>query len=77
MKNTHICPKCGGGDIVRCQAKGLGKYDEIPIGLFGSAQMSRYVCCTCGYCELWTERGQLEELKKAWETRAGKTEENP
>ena len=39
MRNGHPCPKCGGTDVVRCQAKGLGKYDEIPVGIFGGKLM--------------------------------------
>ena len=66
MRNGHPCPKCGGTDVVRCQAKGLGRYDEIPEGIFGGAQMNRWVCCTCGYCELWMDPARLEEIKKTW-----------
>ena len=67
MRNGHPCPKCGGTDVVRCQAKGLGRYDEIPVGIFGGAQMNRWVCCTCGYCELWMDPagGDQKDLGRA------------
>ena len=75
MKNSHTCPKCGGTDIVRCKTKSLGQSGEIPAGLFDGAPVSRWVCCTCGYCELWVDHLKwLEKLKASWSAQAGGTE---
>ena len=72
MKNTGICPKCGGRDIVRVpdnpgrHASGNNIYTSS-LTLFGKVPVIRYVCCQCGYVENWVEeRGQREALQKTF-----------
>lgn len=72
MKNSGQCPKCGGTDVVRCKTAANGAHDRIPVGLFGQAGMERWVCCSCGYCELWVDEASLEEVRAFWERPAEK-----
>ena len=66
MKNTHKCPKCGSAEIHRFvgepQAQGIG--NNIRVGLFGQAIVTRYVCYRCGFCEEWVESPYLEVLRQ-------------
>ena len=68
MKNTGVCPKCGGSDILMVPSEDFykGKGDPyIRGGLFATRSDSlgvyRYVCCSCGYVEQWIDP---EELKR-------------
>ena len=67
MKNTRKCPKCGGTDIVRCKAVVNGAYDRIQRGIIAQANTDRWVCCDCGYCELWVDQAALKDLRAYWE----------
>ena len=55
MKNTGVCPKCGGAQIIRIegQAKAYGAGNNIPVGMtiFSYVRVPRYVCMDCGYSE--------------------------
>ena len=66
MRDGNPCPKCGGRNIVRCRAFAKGSYDSIPAGFSRQADMYRWICCDCGYCELWADREQLENIKRTW-----------
>lgn len=73
MKNTGICPKCGGKDILKVLSytNRFGGGDVIltdnalPISLCG-VRVPRYVCCTCGYSEEWIDVTDLQKLKKQY-----------
>ena len=61
MKNTRICPKCGGSRVVRIpDHPGRLRQRATTIyttrfTLLGKIPVIRYVCCDCGYAEDWVE----------------------
>lgn len=71
MKNSHVCPKCGSGDILRIpdnsnrHASGNNIYTTSAT-LFGKIPVIRYICCKCGYVENWIEHE--EEIQKLIKT---------
>ena len=73
MKNSGICPKCGGREVVPVpsadayRARTVG--DPLPV--------ERYLCMRCGYLESWLDleafarmggREHWEELRRAEES---------
>ncbi|MGE4276198.1 MAG: hypothetical protein AB7E30_03355 [Lawsonibacter sp.] len=64
MKNTKICPKCGGVDVVGIPGGFIGK-NWLPVGM-ETVAIDRWVCCSCGYSEEWIEADKLEKVKKYW-----------
>ncbi|WP_298030134.1 hypothetical protein [uncultured Dysosmobacter sp.] len=66
MKNSRKCPKCGSTDIVCCKAVVKGAYDRIQRGIVAQADTDRWVCCACGYCELWVDQEALKDLREYW-----------
>lgn len=71
MKNTSICPKCSGSDIVVIQNDGHpdATYgNNIQTGmtiLSGSIYVKRYICCECGFSEEWIDQSDITTLKKS------------
>lgn len=58
MKNKKICPKCNSEKILRILGEtGIyGTGNNIPAGfLNGTVNISRYLCCNCGYMEEWVD----------------------
>ena len=53
MKQTRVCPKCGGQDIV--VMRGRKAQDKVPLPFDGYLWTERYLCCTCGYLESWVD----------------------
>ena len=68
MKNSRRCPKCGGAEVIRCKTAVNGAYDKLQAGVFRMVQTDRWVCCSCGYCELWADPEHMNELKDFWGT---------
>lgn len=70
MKRNHVCPKCGGTDILKVEGdvRGNGAGNNIQTGLtiFLSVLVHRYVCCRCGYSEEWIDTADMEKLKKRY-----------
>ena len=68
MKRTHICPKCGGRDILHIPGKAgaYGSGNNIITGMtiFSAVLVHRYVCCGCGYSEEWIDREDIPKLKE-------------
>ena len=68
MKNTGVCPKCRGNDIVRIEGN-LGAYgsgNNIPIGftVMSAVKVTRFLCANCGFSEEWIDSGNdLEKIK--------------
>ncbi len=68
MKNTKICPKCNGDNIV------IIRNDGHPDGsngnnimtkstiLSGVAFVKRYICCYCGYTEEWIDQNDIKMI---------------
>ena len=69
MKNTRICPKCEGNDIVRFDGYvgGNGEGNNLLTGLtyFSAVNVNRYICCTCGFTEEWIDREALEKVRSS------------
>lgn len=68
MKNTHVCPKCGGTEIIYVPGN-VGAYasgNNIMTGLTtaSSVLVGRYVCAACGYSEEWINVNDIPKLKK-------------
>ena len=68
MKNSRICTKCGGHDVVRIegQAGAYGAGNNIPVGwsVFSAVKVTRFLCLGCGFSEEWVESGEdLEKLR--------------
>lgn len=59
MKNSGICPKCGSRNVVRIPD--TGRYASsnsiytTRATLFGKIPVIRYVCCSCGFVENWSD----------------------
>ena len=68
MKNSGICPKCGGSDILRIFGALTDRSDgnRPPVAVSGISvpRVHRYVCCGCGYSEEWIDPKDLPALKK-------------
>ncbi|VYU30152.1 hypothetical protein [Clostridium tertium] len=70
MKNNKVCPKCSSNKILRIEGTtgvyGVG--NNIPAGfLKGTVNVSRYLCCNCGFIEEWVEdKSDIEKLIKEY-----------
>ena len=64
MKHSRICVKCGSDRLVKVPhdsfmgQMGVG----IPLGIMSTAVCECYVCCSCGYAELWVPEKKLDKL---------------
>lgn len=69
MKNTRVCPKCSGTDIIRFDgwsgAHGAGNNIQVGVTIFSAVNVNRYVCCDCGFTEEWIDQEDLWELKNS------------
>ena len=69
MKNTRICPKCGGTDIaiVDGSVGAYGSGNNIMIGatVFNAVKVDRYICGSCGFTEEWINRDGLDRLARS------------
>ena len=70
MKNTKLCPKCNGKDLLRIEGKAeaFGVGNNIPVGatIFTYVKVARYVCCGCGYSEEWINEEDIPKLEKQY-----------
>ncbi len=68
MKNTKICPKCSGTNIIVIQNDGHpdGTYGNNiqckATVLSGVVFVKRYICCSCGYTEEWIDRENIDTI---------------
>ncbi len=69
MKNGKSCPKCGSEKIIKAPGEFCGPNGAVRIsmGLFAGAVADCFVCCACGYTELWMPGEKLEDIE--WEYR--------
>ena len=69
MKNSRICPKCEGSNIVRIDGKcgpyGVGNNIITGSTLFSAVGVDRYICLDCGYSEEWIDRESLGKIKES------------
>lgn len=72
MKNSKLCPKCGGTDILRVEGKAgaYGSGNNIMVGwtIYSAVLVHRYVCCSCGYSEEWIVQKDIQKLKDHYES---------
>lgn len=70
MKNTHICPKCQGRDILKVPGTsgphGVGNNIQVGMSIFSAVLVNRYVCTSCGYSEEWIDEEDIEKLRKKY-----------
>jgi len=70
MKNTNICPKCQGNEIIMiegtCGAYGVGNNILTGKSILSYAPINRYICCNCGYSEEWINKEDIPKLKKKY-----------
>lgn len=74
MKNTGVCPKCGGREIVVIRGKLDTGYGSRVRGKYDDPYVNRYLCRTCGYLESWVDpeefvRSGAKEYWEKWEKR--------
>ena len=63
MKNTNICPKCGGNKVLPVKDVMGERGIQLVLGWLSSVPVTRYVCTGCGYVESWVDDKHLPELK--------------
>ena len=68
MKNTKICPKCGGVDIltIKGNAGAYGAGNNIAL-TWSYVLVDRYLCGSCGYSEEWVDTSAVPKLKKKYQ----------
>jgi predicted nucleic-acid-binding Zn-ribbon protein len=54
MKQTGVCPKCASRHIVRVPSE-FGTANQVKLGAFELADVTRYVCVSCGFMEQYIE----------------------
>lgn len=78
MKDTHICPKCGGSDILKIPgtAGAYGAGNNIMVGMtnLSAVLVNRYLCCLCGYSEEWIDKEDIQKLKNKYANKQIKSE---
>lgn len=66
MKQSGICPKCGGREILIIPGESgpYGSGNNIPVGwsIFSAVKVNRYLCCSCGYSEEWIDKEDIPTL---------------
>lgn len=71
MKQSRICPKCGGKEILRIEGKAgaYGAGNNILVGatIFSAVGVHRYLCCSCGYSEEWIDKKDIPALKEKFD----------
>ena len=50
MRTSGNCPKCSSRNIARIPSE-LGTHNAIKVDMFGFANLTRYICTSCGYME--------------------------
>ena len=55
MKQSRVCPKCGGTDILIFEgyagAYGSGNHIMTGHSIFSAVPIDRHICCGCGFVE--------------------------
>lgn len=65
MRDTGICPKCGGAHVVQIKASVWSRgYSYIYVGVFTYLYPSKYICSDCGFIESYIDDPKdLNKLK--------------
>ena len=52
MKETGVCPKCGGSKVLKVDPM---RCNAFPIGFTSLAKLERWFCGSCGFTEEWIQ----------------------
>ena len=63
MKETGVCPKCGGSKVLKVDPM---RCNAFPIGFPSLAKLERWFCGSCGFTEEWIQEADLEKAVKFW-----------
>ena len=68
MKNTHICTKCNGSNIIRIEGSvrgisGAGNNISLAGNSILAVNVHRYLCCECGFSEEWIDKEDIAKIK--------------
>jgi len=64
MKSTGVCPKCSSKKIAVIPSE-IGTYNVIKVDMFGFANLTRYICTSCGYVEQYAaDEKSLSKLRR-------------
>lgn len=65
MKNSKVCPKCGGRDLITVPSVD----SQFSVGVRGPLPVERYLCLTCGYLESWMDLEAFTRMgaREYWE----------
>ena len=70
MKNTNVCAKCQGNEIIKIkgtsEAYGVGNNIKVGATIFSAVLVNRYLCCNCGYSEEWIDKDDIPKIKKKY-----------
>jgi predicted nucleic-acid-binding Zn-ribbon protein len=64
MKDSGMCPKCGGTKIAGPHRIGGEGYTKIDLPGFYTATLEAITCAECGYTELYADRIGLDNLRR-------------
>jgi predicted nucleic-acid-binding Zn-ribbon protein len=63
MKSTGVCPKCSSKRVAAIPSE-LGTYNAIKVDMFGFANLTRFICTSCGYMEQYvSDENALTKLR--------------
>jgi predicted nucleic-acid-binding Zn-ribbon protein len=64
MKSDGVCPKCSSKQIIKIPSE-LGTFNVIKIDMFKFANLTRYICTSCGYMEQYiSDDSSLSKLRQ-------------
>jgi len=67
MKNIRTCPKCQSKVFIKVDNSRGQQFNPIKTGTLTVAEISRYVCCDCGFIEEWIEnKDDLKKIKEKY-----------
>jgi predicted nucleic-acid-binding Zn-ribbon protein len=72
MRTTHRCPKCHHGEVLHIPEPKDTDHDRLALGgprnvwtTTPNGQLEAYICCKCGYTELYADLGAIDVSKIA------------
>ena len=61
MKETGVCPKCGGSKVLKVDPM---RCNAFPIGFTSLAKLERWFCGSCGFTEEWIQEAGVTATMK-------------
>lgn len=63
----RICSRCNSEQFVKIDNTSGQHFSRIKTGALTVAEVSRYVCCSCGFTEEWIENDDdLKRIKEKY-----------